>query len=90
MRPFYLLPKNNNPALSDKYRILTYEQLIAEVLACKKILNASGYTKDHRIAMSIAPLSMKVNSIKLDDKYVVNKSYPKFWKDLKKAGLNFN
>ena len=46
--------------------------------------------KDHRIAMSIAPLSMKVNSIKLDDKYVVNKSYPKFWKDLKKAGVNFN
>jgi hypothetical protein len=51
MRPFYLLPKNNSPALSDKYRILTYEQLIAEVLACKKILNASGYTKDHRIAI---------------------------------------
>ena len=51
MRPFYLLPKNDSPALSDKYRVLTYNQLIAEVLACKKILNASGYTKDHRIAI---------------------------------------
>lgn len=51
MRPFYLLPKNDSPALSDKYRLLTYEQLITEVLACKKILNASGYTKDHRIAI---------------------------------------
>ena len=51
MRPFYLLPKNDSPALSDKHRLLTYEQLITEVLACKKILNASGYTKDHRIAI---------------------------------------
>ena len=49
MRPFYLLPKNDSPALSDKYRLLTYEQLITEVLACKKILNDNGYTKDHRI-----------------------------------------
>ena len=46
--------------------------------------------KDHRIAMSIAPLSMKVNSIKLDDKYVVNKSYPKFWEDLQNIGLEIN
>ena len=36
---------------------------------------------DHRIAMSIAPLCMKVDSIKFDDKDVVNKSYPKFWED---------
>lgn len=36
---------------------------------------------DHRIAMSIAPLSMKVDSIEFDNKDVVNKSYPKFWED---------
>lgn len=37
--------------------------------------------KDHRIPMSIAPLCMKVDSIKFDNKDVVNKSYPKFWED---------
>ena len=43
---------------------------------------------DHRIAMSIAPLSMKVDSIKLDDKDVVNKSYPKFWEDFNRISKN--
>ena len=45
MRPFYLLNRNNSPALSDKHRLLTYEQLITEVLECKKMLNDSGYNK---------------------------------------------
>ena len=45
---------------------------------------------DHRIAMSIAPLSMKVDSIKFDDKEVVNKSYPKFWEDFNRASKNNN
>jgi len=44
---------------------------------------------DHRIAMSIAPLCMKVDSIKFDDKEVVNKSYPNFWKDIQNVGINF-
>ena len=43
---------------------------------------------DHRIAMSIAPLSMKVDSIKFDDKNVVNKSYPKFWEDFNSVSKN--
>ncbi len=45
---------------------------------------------DHRIAMSIAPLVMKVGSIKFDDKEVVNKSYPKFWEDFNKVSQNYN
>ena len=45
---------------------------------------------DHRIAMSIAPLCMKVDSIKFDDKEVVNKSYPKFWKDIDRVSKNNN
>ncbi len=39
--------------------------------------------KDHRIAMSIAPLIMKTKNIKFDDKLVVEKSYPLFWEDMK-------
>jgi 3-phosphoshikimate 1-carboxyvinyltransferase len=43
---------------------------------------------DHRIPMSIAPLSMKINSISFEDKNVVNKSYPDFWKDLETVGIS--
>ena len=45
---------------------------------------------DHRIAMSIAPLCMKVDSIKFDNKEVVNKSYPKFWEDFDRESKNNN
>ena len=54
----------------------------------QKIVQPTSIIKchnDHRIAMSIAPLCMKVDSIKFDNKEVVNKSYPKFWKDMEKV-----
>ena len=41
---------------------------------------------DHRMAMSFAPLSLKI-PIQIKDHKVVSKSYPNFWKDLVK--LNF-
>ena len=43
---------------------------------------------DHRIPMSIAPLCMKVGTIRFDDEHVVNKSYPSFWKDMETLGLS--
>ena len=43
---------------------------------------------DHRIPMSIAPLSIKTESIiYFKNSEVVNKSYPLFWDDLKKLGF---
>jgi 3-phosphoshikimate 1-carboxyvinyltransferase len=42
---------------------------------------------DHRIAMCLAPLVLKYNTIEICSPDVVNKSYPGFWKELKK--LNF-
>ncbi|QYA24191.1 3-phosphoshikimate 1-carboxyvinyltransferase [Gramella sp. MT6] len=41
---------------------------------------------DHRMAMSFAPLALKI-PLSIEDANVVTKSYPDFWKDLKK--LNF-
>ena len=41
---------------------------------------------DHRMAMSFAPLSLKI-PLQIKDYKVVSKSYPNFWKDLVK--LNF-
>ncbi len=42
---------------------------------------------DHRMAMSFAPLCLKAKSISIENKEVVNKSYPEFWKDLSKVGI---
>ncbi len=42
---------------------------------------------DHRLAMCLAPLVLKYNSIIIENPDVVNKSYPEFWDDFKK--LNF-
>ena len=42
--------------------------------------------QDHRMAMSFAPLSLKI-PIFIKNPNVVVKSYPKFWNDLMKAGF---
>ncbi|MES2566178.1 MAG: 3-phosphoshikimate 1-carboxyvinyltransferase [Bacteroidota bacterium] len=44
--------------------------------------------KDHRMAMSFAPLCLVLNNLKIEDAEVVTKSYPLFWKHLKKMGIN--
>jgi 3-phosphoshikimate 1-carboxyvinyltransferase len=42
---------------------------------------------DHRMAMAFAPLAIGNKPITIEDPEVVTKSYPGFWKDLKKAGF---
>ncbi|MCH8318511.1 MAG: 3-phosphoshikimate 1-carboxyvinyltransferase [Bacteroidetes bacterium] len=41
---------------------------------------------DHRMAMAIAPLGL-LGNITIDEPNVVEKSYPNFWNDLRKAGF---
>lgn len=41
---------------------------------------------DHRMAMAFAPLALKTR-LTIEDYMVVTKSYPMFWKDLKKLGI---
>ena len=36
---------------------------------------------DHRIAMALAPLTMKIGAIEINNADVVSKSYPNFWKE---------
>jgi len=43
--------------------------------------------KDHRMAMAFAPLAMLYDEVEIEDPMVVNKSYPKFWDDLKAVGF---
>ncbi len=41
---------------------------------------------DHRMAMAFAPLAT-IMDVEIDDKTVVNKSYPGYWLDFEKAGF---
>ena len=43
---------------------------------------------DHRMAMSLAPLSLTFGKLNIEDHLVVNKSYPTFWEELKMAGFH--
>ena len=42
---------------------------------------------DHRMAMSLAPLSMVTGTVVVEDPGVVTKSYPAYWDDLRRAGF---
>jgi 3-phosphoshikimate 1-carboxyvinyltransferase len=44
---------------------------------------------DHRMAMSFAPLAIKV-PIVIENAEVVSKSYPDFWEDLKSLGIEIS
>ena len=53
-------------------------------LSTSKIINTY---KDHRMAMSFAPLSLKYGELTIKNNEVVSKSYANFWQDLSRAGF---
>lgn len=58
-------------------------------LTSPKVLSENATVKtyqDHRMAMAFAPLATKV-ALTIEDAEVVEKSYPTFWKDLQKLGI---
>ena len=71
--------------LKDKEtnRIIAVENELKKLKSSKEI---ETY-KDHRMAMSFAPLCLKFGELQINDVEVVSKSYPDFWQDLKKAGF---
>ena len=44
--------------------------------------------EDHRMAMSFAPLAIRLGRIGINHPEVVSKSYPHYWDDLQKAGFH--
>ncbi|PWS30193.1 3-phosphoshikimate 1-carboxyvinyltransferase [Pedobacter paludis] len=44
--------------------------------------------EDHRMAMAFAPLALLIDEVEIEEMQVVEKSYPYFWEDLKKAGFS--
>ena len=43
---------------------------------------------DHRMAMSFAPLSLLIDTVRISNPGVVRKSYPGFWNDLNTLGIS--
>lgn len=43
---------------------------------------------DHRIAMSLSLLSFKCNNMKIKNEKVIDKSFPNYWNELKKLGID--
>jgi len=46
--------------------------------------------EDHRMAMAFAPLALLIDEVEIEEMQVVEKSYPYFWDDLKKAGFQID
>lgn len=62
-----------------------------KIIPAEKIVQPTSLIQtyhDHRMAMSIAPLVMKVNELSIQDPDVVNKSYAAFWDDLQESGID--
>jgi 3-phosphoshikimate 1-carboxyvinyltransferase len=82
---------NNNPEITGTQTLKSKEtdRIKAVEIELKKI-NTSKIIKtykDHRMAMSFAPLCLKFGKIQINNTEVVSKSYPNFWKDLEKGGF---
>lgn len=60
------------------------ELIMASDQKLNKPLEAISTYKDHRMAMSFAPLALLVD-VSIENEEVVSKSYPNFWKDLAKV-----
>jgi len=71
--------------LKDKEtnRIKAVENELSNLVTTKEITTY----KDHRMAMSFAPLCLKYDTLQINDVEVVDKSYPNFWNDIKKGGF---
>ena len=77
--------KNELTKLGANVQVTESSLKIFEAQKLKKNTIINTY-HDHRMAMSFAPLSLKI-PISIENPNVVVKSYPGFWYDLKKAGF---
>lgn len=70
------------------------EQLSDDILKINALQNISMSSDDnpvvfdshddHRVAMALAPLSLKIGTVEIENAEAVSKSYPNFWDDLSK------
>lgn len=54
---------------------------------CEPTFEPIDTYEDHRMAMAFAPAAFKFPQLEINDPEVVSKSYPHFWEDLRKVGV---
>lgn len=67
---------------SDRVAAMTTELSRVEAM-CTSPIPIFDSHNDHRIAMALAPLAMKIGAIEINNADVVSKSYPGFWKEFR-------
>lgn len=68
-------------------RIENDSELIWDGERCDASLLPIDTYEDHRMALSFAPMSLRMESLRINDPMVVTKSYPAYWDDLRQAGF---
>lgn len=71
-------------------QIINNEELLWDGSVCEPSMEPIDTYEDHRMAMAIAPLAVKFPGPRINNPEVVTKSYPDFWKDLRKASFTIN
>lgn len=71
-------------------QIINNEELLWDGSICEPSMEPIDTYEDHRMAMAIAPLAVKFPGLRINNPEVVTKSYPDFWKDLRKASFTIN
>jgi len=66
---------------SDRVAAMTTELSRVEAM-CTSSIPIFDSHNDHRIAMALAPLAMKIGAIEINNADVVSKSYPGFWEEI--------
>ena len=69
---------------SDRVAAMTTELARVKTHGRASLLIVFDSHNDHRIAMALAPLAMKIGAIEINNADVVSKSYPNFWNEFKK------
>lgn len=62
------------------------EILVKQITNLPEIASFETYN-DHRMAMCLAPLIFLMDKLEIENPGVVDKSFPNFWKELEKSGL---
>lgn len=71
-------------------QIINDEELLWDGSICEPSGEPIDTYEDHRMAMAIAPLAVKFPRLRINNPEVVSKSYPDFWKDLRKGGFTIS
>ena len=60
-------------------RVCPQDRICPQDRVCPPVFDSHN---DHRIAMALAPLAMKIGAIEINNAEVVSKSYPNFWEEI--------